>query len=455
MPVGAIRIQMGTLLSGLRILHHSCPANSAPLVFEGLAHVGEFDVRRRFALSSHTLFRNKRSRQDAPVNSHNNPPPPYRFGFVLTTAAGNSTRFRNLRKYVERDPEIEAIWAPVTHWLDPDPFQRWPRPIRSRMVVARQAQPVMRCLRALDAVMFHAFEPYAWACLRSLALTTPAIVWSQDNPPAMARNDHPQTEYGVEYSRSPGRAKLRLALDRFCLSRTAVCVPFSRWAGNVLTESCGIPAHRVHPIHTGLDLEVWLLVQPEPPHESRRTKLLFVGGDFKRKGGDILFDLFCKQFRDRAELHIVTHSPVGAVPPEVTVYSQLDGQTPALRALYAACDLFVLPTRADMSSWAALEAMATGRPVIATNLGGIPDIVDDGITGFLVQNGDISTLAQRLQQLIDSPDLRRNMGIAGRRRVEQLFDASVNVPRIMNAIKQVVNERRKPTALPKADRRLV
>src|SRR5262245_1196886 len=108
---------------------------------------------------------------------------PYRFGFVLTTAAGNMTRYLNLRKYAERDPEVACVWADISHYLEPDPFRRLPNALRTRCIVERQARPVMRRLREMDAVMFHAFEPYLAAVFRNFVAKKPLLVWSQDNPP--------------------------------------------------------------------------------------------------------------------------------------------------------------------------------------------------------------------------------------------------------------------------------
>ena len=59
-----------------------------------------------------------------------------------------------------------------------------------------------------------------------------------------------------------------------------------------------------------------------------------------------------------------------------------------LRQLFAEADAFVLPTNHDASPWVALEAMATGVPVVITSVGGIPDLVQDGITGLVVPPGD-------------------------------------------------------------------
>jgi len=69
----------------------------------------------------------------------------------------------------------------------------------------------------------------------------------------------------------------------------------------------------------------------------------------------------------------------------------------------------------------AVEAMMFGLPVVATNWRGLPDIVVDGETGFLVPPRDAKSIAERLEQLISDPDLRRTMGSAGRRRYEENF----------------------------------
>src|SRR5262249_49854085 len=101
-----------------------------------------------------------------------------------------------------------------------------------------------------------------------------------------------------------------------------------------------------------------------------------------------------------------------------------------------------LPTRADMSPWVILEAMATGRPVLATRTGGIPDMVQDGKTGFLIEPEDRATLAERLHLLLTDAKLRQCLGKTGRKLVEQEFNAAVCVPRILNAMKQAVDKNR-------------
>ena len=74
--------------------------------------------------------------------------------------------------------------------------------------------------------------------------------------------------------------------------------------------------------------------------------------------------------------------------------------------------------------------MAYGLPVVATGVGGIPEAVADGITGYLVSPGDVDALTYRLRELLSSEALRRRMGEAGRARVQACFSIEVIGPRL-------------------------
>jgi glycosyltransferase involved in cell wall biosynthesis len=84
---------------------------------------------------------------------------------------------------------------------------------------------------------------------------------------------------------------------------------------------------------------------------------------------------------------------------------------------YAAFDAFVLPSGNEGTPVTTIEALAAGRPVVATRVGGVPDVVRDGEDGFLVEAGDVQTLGERLATLARDESLRRRMGDAGRARV--------------------------------------
>ena len=84
---------------------------------------------------------------------------------------------------------------------------------------------------------------------------------------------------------------------------------------------------------------------------------------------------------------------------------------------FAVFDAFVLSSVNEGTPVVAIEALAAARPVVATRVGGVPDVVTDGVDGFLVEPGDVEALAERLERLAADPELRRAMGEAGRARV--------------------------------------
>jgi glycosyltransferase involved in cell wall biosynthesis len=106
----------------------------------------------------------------------------------------------------------------------------------------------------------------------------------------------------------------------------------------------------------------------------------------------------------------------------------------------AAFDAFVLPSGNEGTPVSAIEALGAGRPVVATRVGGVPDVVRDGVDGYLVEAGDVAGLAEALARLAADPELRDRMGAAGRERVlpryavERLID---DVDRLYRSLLEV------------------
>jgi glycosyltransferase involved in cell wall biosynthesis len=92
---------------------------------------------------------------------------------------------------------------------------------------------------------------------------------------------------------------------------------------------------------------------------------------------------------------------------------RLVGYQTDLAGWYAAFDAFCLTSANEGTPVAAIEALAAGKPVVATRVGGTPAVVDDGVTGFLADEGDVAMLAQRLAELAGDPARRGEMGRAG------------------------------------------
>lgn len=97
------------------------------------------------------------------------------------------------------------------------------------------------------------------------------------------------------------------------------------------------------------------------------------------------------------------------------------GQRDDVPDLLSALDLFVLPSHSEGVSLALLEAMAAGLPVIATAVGGLPEVVTDGDNGLLVPPEDPEALATALERLLEDPALAQRLGANARRHVEENF----------------------------------
>jgi glycosyltransferase involved in cell wall biosynthesis len=107
---------------------------------------------------------------------------------------------------------------------------------------------------------------------------------------------------------------------------------------------------------------------------------------------------------------------------------------------FARADIFVLPSLFDSFPLTLLEAMAAGLPVVATRVGGVPDVVEDGRTGLLVDPGDEDALAGALAALAADDALRGNLGRAGRER-SSLYSWETIIPRIKRVYEEAVMER--------------
>lgn len=85
----------------------------------------------------------------------------------------------------------------------------------------------------------------------------------------------------------------------------------------------------------------------------------------------------------------------------------------------------------EVSGWMIAEAMAYQKPVVATRVGGIPELVQDSVSGFLVERGDAHATAEKIIQLLENPELRLRMGNAGSKIVQEKFDLRRNVAKLI------------------------
>jgi glycosyltransferase involved in cell wall biosynthesis len=172
--------------------------------------------------------------------------------------------------------------------------------------------------------------------------------------------------------------------------------------------------------------------------------ILFVGRLEARKGIDLLLACATDLLRRYSDVTVVIAgddsllTPGGrtyraefedTAPPSIAARVQFLGPVDdaALSALYARCDVLVVPSRFESFGLMLLEAMMYAKPVVAAAVGGMPEIVVDGETGLLVPPGDAGALGAALSRLIESPELRTSLGRAGRRRYEERYSQAAMV----------------------------
>jgi glycosyltransferase involved in cell wall biosynthesis len=116
------------------------------------------------------------------------------------------------------------------------------------------------------------------------------------------------------------------------------------------------------------------------------------------------------------------------------------GHQQDVRAFLAAMDVFVLPSFAESLPVSILEAMAMGKPVVASSVGGVPELVVEGETGELVPPGDVDALAASIGRLATDPARARRLGAAGRARVARCFDARETARQLLGVFEDLVAE---------------
>jgi len=105
-----------------------------------------------------------------------------------------------------------------------------------------------------------------------------------------------------------------------------------------------------------------------------------------------------------------------------------------VREFLSEIDVYVLLTGMDLSPLTLKEAQLMKRPVIATNVGGVPETMIDGVTGFLVEKGNNEQLIEKLKLLLDNKKMSEQMGEAGRKFIEEKFDLETSAKNCINVI---------------------
>lgn len=224
--------------------------------------------------------------------------------------------------------------------------------------------------------------------------------------------------------------------ERYCMAKSTTrrVIAVSHGVKGEVTRLYGVGPNRISVIHYGVDLE-----QFHPAHQTRwRDEIrrqyllspksfvvLFVGGDYRRKGLLPLMQAIQATGRSDIELLVVGAEP-GSDVAKCAAQLHLDGRlrfaksTSEISRFYAAADAFALPTRYDTFSLATLEAMASGLPVVVSRNAGVAEIMTDGVDGMVLPVGwDIQNLGERLARLATDRDECGRLGEQARQTAEQ------------------------------------
>lgn len=222
----------------------------------------------------------------------------------------------------------------------------------------------------------------------------------------------------------------------------------SQFTADLIRQLADVP---VHVIPYGSRIEIKDL----PTNQVASDRVLFVGRLIERKGLPFLLEAV-SLLADRRSLHLdvvgegslktelMSMADRLGVSDKVTFRGRVDDEE--LTDLYAQCDCFVLPAIVDSHGdteglgVVLLEAMSYRKPVIATNVGGIPDIIHDEETGLLVEQKDAEALAKAVERCLDDSDLAKRLGEQGAVYVQQHFDWS----RIVDEVEALYHEQEKP-----------
>jgi glycosyltransferase involved in cell wall biosynthesis len=263
-----------------------------------------------------------------------------------------------------------------------------------------------------DVVHTHNTKPHLLATPAARLASVPVVVQTRHGQP-----------FGTSRRRYGAFKLLSLLTDK------VVCVSAD---SERLTATAGVPRRRLGTILNGIDLSKFRYHGPIPDGPA-----LCVARLSPEKGVATLIEaaaLLAKR-RPAFRLHIAGGGTcMGDLAGMVERHAiganvRLLGERPDVPALLGGASLFVLPSLTEGVSLTLLEAMASGLPVVATAVGGTPEVVDDGRTGLLVPASDPAAMADAIERVLDEPDRAHAMGLAGRARVESHFDVHEMVRR--------------------------
>lgn len=241
-------------------------------------------------------------------------------------------------------------------------------------------------------------------------------------------------------------------MERVGIENSDQIIAVSQGMREDVIEHFNVDPRRVAVIHNGIDLAGYRRVDDSAVldmYNIRRPYVLFVGRVSRQKGILNLLDavgslnpgvtiVMCAGSPDTPEVEQEVASRVSQMDNVVWINKMLPKEQ--VISLYSNAAVFACPSVYEPFGIINLEAMACETPVVASKVGGIPEVVVHEHTGLLVEPGDPQALAEAINTILDAPEMARRMGRAGRTRVEQHFSWDAIARQTKQLYESVVSE---------------
>jgi len=240
-------------------------------------------------------------------------------------------------------------------------------------------------------------------------------------------------------------------LEDSAFERISKVIFSTSWAANSAINSYQLNKNKVEIIPFGSNLEnnfqqkdIQLFNRSK---SDDKIKLLFIGADWDKKGGDLLLSIFSelKQLSNRYELDIVGSSPDNAPEMDDIIFHGFlnksnSSQNQKLNSLFQSSHYFILPTKAEAFGIVFCEANSYGLPVFGSNIGGIPDIIKNGVNGELLEiHNTPKQLASRIHSFVRSGDYNEK-SLRAYNHYRDNFTWEKSIARVNEVLKWTVQE---------------
>jgi len=367
-----------------------------------------------------------------------------RYLFVNENIAGHRTVHANLARVLagRADVQVDFMNIPPATGLRRVAAARIPlldrqdadfQPFRAQLLAADWVRRRVRHIaRGYDALHFYTHN----AALLSTTImdAVPSVVSSDSTNVLNATRIHGREPATM----TPAAAAAGRAVEMPVYRHARKVMPSSQWVARNLVHAYQVDPQRIVVNPMGIPLPA--LPEPVAKRPGERLRIGFIGNPFARKGGELLLREHRRRWCERADLVVVTTSPLEQ-HSGVHVVNDITPGDVRLWDVLRSCDVFAFPSRIDQAPNAVLEAMAAWLPVVAYDAGAVGEMLDNGRAGVLAPDGDEKAFSDAVQQLLEDADARLRLGRSARHRVAAEYDMHRTADRLLDLLAEAAWQR--------------